>query len=163
MPRIDLRQESPPRISDLREVVIVCTTLERPDLNVSTIVERPGVIKVHGRVRPLQPQQILDYQTVNPGMGRGHAQVRQPTMEITIRVPPDVKIDLNHWVYHADRYAETWYKVGMVKDMGGVRRFLILYCWSELIRDRRSDPATQESPPRFEVPDMAGGWVVDRI
>jgi hypothetical protein len=150
-------------MSDLREIVVVCTTLERPDDNVSTIVDRPGVIKVHARVRPITASQILDYQTVNPGMGRGHAQIRSPTHEITIRTPPDVKVDLNHWVFHADRYTQTWYKVAMTKDMGGVRRFLMLLCWSELIRDIRSDPATQESPPRFEVPEMAGGWVVDRI
>ena len=163
MPRIDQRRESVPHIGDLRDVVIVCTTVERPDDNVSTIVERPGVIRVHARVRPLEASQILDYQTVNPGMGRGHAQVKQPSHEITIRVPPDVKIDLNHWVFHAARYTETWYKVASVKDMGGAGRFLILYCWSELIRDRRSDPATQELPPRFEVPTWDGPNAVDRI
>jgi hypothetical protein len=164
MPRIDLRRESIPRIGDLREVVVICTMLERPDGNVSTIVDRPGVIRVHARVRPLDAQQILDYQTVYPGMGRGHAQVRHPTVEVTIRVPPDVKIDLNHWVFHANRYTETWYKVAMVKDMGGVLRWLQLFCWSELVRDVRNDPATQEPPPRFEVPEMAGlPNVVDRI
>jgi len=160
LPRIDQRSESVPRIGDLRDVVIVCTTLERPDDFVSTIVERPGVIRVHARVRPLTPQQILDYQTVNPGMGRGHAQIKQPSVEITIRVPPDVKVDLHHWVFHRNRYTETWYKVASVKDMGGVQRFLILYCWSEIIRDRRSDPATQELPPKFEVPEWRP---VDRI
>jgi hypothetical protein len=163
MPRIDQRRESVPTISDLREVVTICTTLERPDDNVSTIVERPGVIQVHARVRPLEASQILDYQTVNPGMGRGTSQLKAPSHEITVRVPPDVKVDLNHWVFHADRYTETWFKVAMTKDMGGARRFLVLYCTPDLIRDRRSDPATQKLPPRFEVPDMNGPGVVDRI
>ena len=161
MPRIDQRRESVPGIGDLREIVLVCTTVERPDDNVSTIVERPGVIRVHARVRPLEATQMLDYQAVWPATAGG--QLKPPSHEITIRTPPDVKIDLNHWVFHADRYAETWYRVRMVKDMGGVRRFTIMLCSPETTRDRRSDPATQESPPVFEVPEWRGPNAMDRI
>jgi len=166
MPRIDQRRESIPQIGDLRDVVVICTTVERPDDNVSTIVERPDVIRVHGRVRPLEATQILDYQAVWPGMGRGQGggQLKPPSHEIVIRTPPDVKIDLNHWVYHADKYTATWYRVRMTKDMGGVRRFLVLMCSIEEVLDVRSDPATQQSPPQFEVPEFGGlPNVVDRI
>lgn len=162
MPRIDQRRESIPQIGDLRDSVIICTTVEKPDFNVSTIVDRPGVIRVHARVRPMEATQILDYQAVWPGMGRGQGggQLKLPSHEITIRMPPDVKIDLHHWVFHQDKFAATWYRVRMTKDMGGVRRFLLLLCSIETLWDVRTDPATQELPPQFEVPDMG---VVDRI
>jgi hypothetical protein len=161
MPRIDQRRESIPQIGDLRDAVVICTTIEKPDNNVSTIVDRPDVIHVHARVRPLEATQILDYQAVWPGMGRGQGggQLKLPSHEIVIRTPPDVKIDLNHWVFHRDQYTATWYRVRMTKDMGGVRRFLVLLCSIETMLDVRTDPVTQELPPHFDFP----GSAVDRI
>ena len=150
-------KEQQPSLGSLRELVIVCTTVEKPDADVSTIVTRPGVIQVHARVRPLKGEEYLDYQAVFPGDRR----LRPPTHEITIRTPPDVKIDLNHWVYHQDRHAATWYRVRTVEDIGGARRFTIMLCSPETTWDVRSDPATQELPPVFEVPDM--GRVPDHI
>jgi hypothetical protein len=145
MPRIDLRRRTVPSLGSLRQPVIVCTTVERPDGDVSTIVERPGVFRVHGRVRAIRGDQVLDW--------KGVFQTPQvPTHEITIRTPPDVKLDLNHWVYVADRYAETWYKVRTVEDLGGVHRFTVLMCTIETVRDRRADPVTQAPAPTWERP-----------
>jgi len=135
-----------PEVGELNTRVWICTTVERPDMNVSTIVKRPGVIDVAARVRPLGGQQILDYQAV---MGEED----KPTTEITIRYPPDVKVDLNHWVYHKRLYTRTWYKVRTVEDMGGAGRFLLLRCSVDKVFDVRSDPATQQTPPRWEDPD----------
>lgn len=140
-----------PKLGELRDLVVICTMLERPDGEVSTIVTKPGVIQVHARVRPVRGEKFLDYQAVWVGMGK---RLGPPTHEITIRTPPDVKIDLGHWVYTCDRYAETWYRVRTVEDIGGAHRFTVLLCAPETTRDRRSDPATQESPPRWEVPIM---------
>jgi len=141
-----------PTLGQLRDIVVVCATVERPDGEVSTIVKRPGVIQVHARVRPLKGEMLLDYQAV---FGGGVRALRLPTHEITIRTPPDVKIDLGHWVYHCDRVAETWYRVRTVEDVGGAHRFTTMLCAPEIVRDRRSDPATQQSPPQWEVPDMS--------
>lgn len=164
MPRIDQRRDIVPQIGDLRDRVVICTTVELPDTNVSTIVDRPGVIRVHARVRPLEAQQILDYQMVFPGMGRGHGLLKTPSHEITIRTPPDVKVDLNHWVFHQDKYTATWYRVRLTKDMGGAGRFLLLMCSTETLLDVRSDPATQDLPPQFDRPDMGSlPNVPDRI
>ena len=140
-----------PPLGSMRDKVIICTMLERPDGEVSTIVTRPGVIQVQARIRPLKGETFLDYQAV---WGGGATRLRPPSHEVTIRTPPDVKIDLGHWVYHCDRLAETWYRVRTVEDIGGQHRFTVLLCAPEVIRDRRSDPATQQSPPQWEVPDM---------
>lgn len=146
--KIDLRRRKAPDVGELRETVIVCTTVERPDLNVSTIVNRPGVFRCHARIMSLKAEQIMDYKAV---FGTEHA---PPTVAITIRFPPDVKIDLNHWVYCDDGIAKTWYKVRSVEDLGNVKRFLTLNCSIDVVDDVRSDPATQESPPAFETPDL---------
>jgi hypothetical protein len=157
MPRIDQRAQARPApdIGSLREIAWVCTTVERPDLGgPSTIVERPGVIKVHARVRPLKGTQVLDWKAV---LGSEQA----PTHEITIRMPPDVSVQLNHWVFCEDRYSKSWYRIRTVEDMGGVRRFLLLLCSLETFNDARHDPATQKPPPVFEVPE--GSDVVESI
>jgi len=142
-----------PRLGELRDLVIVCTMTERPDAEVSTIVELPGVIQVHARVRPVRGETFLDYQAVF-GMASTTRATRVPSHEITIRTPPDVKIDLGHWVYHCSKFAETWYRVRTVEDIGGAHRFTVLLCAPEFIRDRRSDKATQELPPIWQVPEM---------
>lgn len=152
--KIDLRRRSVPDVADLRDVVIVCTTVERPDDNVSTIVKRPGVFKCHARIRDLKPEVILNYQAV---MGAQNA----PTKEITIRMPPDVKVDLNHWVYQLTGFAKVWHKVRSTEDLGGAGRFLVMHCSVQTINDERSDPATQESPPRWQTP--ADFPIMDKI
>lgn len=154
MPKIDFRRRSVPRIGELRERVVICTTVEKPDGNVSTIVNRAGVIRVHGRVRRLRPDQILNYQAV-------FGTQNTPSVEIVIRAPPDVKVDLNHWVFQETGYAKTWYKVRAVDDLGGVGRFLALDCSIETVNDARNDAATQEPPPQWEEPDKPP--IVDRI
>jgi hypothetical protein len=147
MPRIIPRsQGSAPDLGSLREIVWVCTTTERPDADVSTIVKHPGVIRVHARVRPLKGSEVLNWKAV-------FQSPQTPTHEIIIRTPPDVKIDIRHWCFCADRYAESWYRVMTVEDMGGVRRFTVLLCTLETTKDRRSDLATQPLPPRHKTPD----------
>jgi hypothetical protein len=153
MRRIDLRRRSVPNVADLRDIVWICTTVERPDANVSTIVQRPGVIKVHARILDLRPEIVLNYQAV---MGTQHA----PTKAITIRMPPDVKIDLNHWVYQETGFGPIWHKVRSVEDLGGVRRFLEMHCSIETVNDSRRDPATQEAPPKWKTPE---DYITDRI
>ena len=106
-----------PTVGELRELVWVCTTVERPDMNVSTIKRRPGVIHVRARIRPLSGAMILDYQAV-------FGEAEKPSTEITIRNPPDEKVDVRHWIFHATTVYETWYKVRTVEDMGGFNRFL---------------------------------------
>jgi len=150
MPKIDLRRRSAPSVGQLRDVVWVCTTVERPDDFVSTIVERPGVIRVHARIRFMRPETIWNYQAV-------FGDQDTPTREITIRCPPDVKIDLNHWVYQEGNGAcspPTWYKVRSVEDLGGVGRFLILRCSVDTVKDARTDVVTQQPPPVWETPAM---------
>lgn len=142
-----------PALGDLREVVIVCTAVEKPDGEVSTIVTRPGVIKVHARVRPIRGEVFLDYHVAFGGAGLAGGRI-VPTHEITIRTPPDVRIDLGHWVYHCDKFTETWYRVRTVEDIGGARRFTIMLCAADTVRDIRSDPATQQSPPLWEIPSV---------
>lgn len=146
MSKIDMRRRTAPDVSDLDTLVWICTTVERPDNNVSTIVQRPGVIKVHARIRDLRPETILNYQAV---MGTQDS----PTKAITIRTPPDVKVDINHWVYQDSGYAKIWYKVRAIEDLGGVRRWLEMRCSIETVNDERSDPATQESPPKWKTPE----------
>ena len=142
-----------PSLGELRETVIVCTMVERPDGEVSTIVTRPGVIKVHARVRPIRGEAFLDYQAVFGGAAMARERT-VPTHEITIRTPPDVAIDMGHWVYHCDRFRETWYRVRTVEDIGGARRFTLMLCAPDTVRDIRSDPATQQLPPVWEVPNV---------
>lgn len=137
----------------MRDLIWLCTTVERPDANVSTIVERPGVIKVHARILPLTFEQILNYQAV---MGSQNAVTR----EVAIRNPPDVKVDKNHWVYKITGPDPMWMKVVGVTNIRGAGRFLLLHCSVETVNDKRSDPATQESPPQWETP---GYPVTDRI
>jgi hypothetical protein len=161
MPNIATRrvheQKRQPGIGELRERVVICTTVEKPDGNVSTIVNRPGVIRVHAKVRPIRGERVLDYQAVFGG--RENA----PTHEITIRVPPDVKVDLNHWVFQETGYAKTWFKVRSVEDMAGVGRFLLLLCTIDTLKDGRNDPVTQEPPPRWREPHDGKPPIPDRI
>ena len=137
----------PPTIAELRELVWVCTTVERPDENVSTIKQRPGVINVRARIRPLSDLEILDYLPI-------FGQKDKPDTEIIIRSPPDVKVDARHWVYHesADKVVKTWYRVRKTRDMANFNRFLLMLCSVDWINDARSDPATQQLPPRWEDP-----------
>ena len=155
MARINLRRHTVPTVGELRDLVWVCTTLERPDADVSTIKRRPGVFRAHARIRNIRPDEIMDYQAV---FG---TEDKPPTIEITIRYPPDVKVDLNHWVYRETGDAKIWYKVRRVEDVGNAGLFLFLYCSIDQVNDRRSDPATQQSPPHWEDPaaeadNMAG-------
>lgn len=129
--------------------MILCTTIERPDPEtVSTLVNRPGVFKVHGRARSISGEQILNYKGV-------FETVKVPTHEIFVRCPPDCKVDLNHWCYVSDRFSEYWCKVQTVEDLAGVGRWLRLLCTREEILDRRSDPVTQPLHPTWERPSDA--------
>jgi hypothetical protein len=157
MPRIQLGGRTNlggvPAIGDLRNLVWIATTVERPDpATPSTIVNRPGVFQTHARIRNLRPYQILNYQAV-------FGSERIPTIEVTIRNPPDVKVDLNHWVYRENGPAQFWYKVRSTEDLGAAGRWLVLNCSIDEVRDQRTDPATQEPPSRWEDPST----VVDRI
>lgn len=145
MPQINLRRRSVPSIGDLRDVVWICTTVEKPDLDVSTIVERPGVFRCHARIRDLRPDQILDYAAV-------FGDENMPRKEITIRVPPDVHIDLRHWIYRETGHAKMWMRVRSIEDMAEAGRFLMLRCSVDTINDERTDPVTQRPPPRWEEP-----------
>lgn len=145
MPRINLRRRSQPRIGEMRDLVWVCTTVEKPDDDVSTVVERPGVFRAHARVRSMRPDEIMDYMAVFGSQDRA-------TVEVTVRYPPDCKIDLGHWIYSEGDDTKTWLKVRGVTDMGNAHRFLILACSIDTVNDRRSDPATQQPPPIWEVP-----------
>lgn len=145
MAKINLRRRSVPTIGAMRDTVWICTTLERPDDDISTIKERPGVFKCHARLRNLRPDQIMDYMAVFGTQDR-------PTIEICIRYPPDCKIDLGHWVYLQTGDAKIWLKVRSVEDLGYVHLFLLLNCSIDTVNDRRSDPATQKSPANWEVP-----------
>lgn len=145
MAKINLRRRSVPSIGALRDIVWICTTIERPDEDVSTIKERPGVFRCHARIRTMRPDQIMDFMAVFGTQDRA-------TVEITIRYPPDTKIDLNHWVYRETGDAKIWYKVRSVEDLGGVHLFLLLNCSIDTLNDRRSDPATQRPPPSWEEP-----------
>lgn len=139
-----------PTIGELRSRVVICTTVERPDADVSTIVKRPGVYSCRARVRPLKPWQIMNYQAV--AVYRLAGTNSSASVEITVRNPPDVKIDLNHWVYEITGYGPSWYRVRGVEDIGGWRQWLALHCSIETLKDERSDPATQEEPPVWEDP-----------
>jgi hypothetical protein len=141
-----------PDIGLMRDPVIVCTQVEIPDQDVSTIVDNPAVIKVMASVVPLRGETILNYKAVDLG-----EKGRQPTTRITIRTPPDVKIDLNHKVYHLGKYGPTWYNVETVEDLGGAYRFTVMLCSVEVVRDKRSDPATQPQKPQWDTP------TVDRV
>jgi len=147
MPRINLRRRTVPSIGELRHVVWVCTTTEKPDEYVSTIVERPGVFRCHARIRSMAPDQILDYQSV-------FGTVDMPTKEITIRVPPDAAIGIGHWLYREDGPAKIWYKVRSTEDLGEVGRFLVMRCSIDTLKDQRTDEATQQMPPVWETPSM---------
>ena len=149
MPRISFRRRVRPAIGDMRQNVWVCTMVERPDLDVSSVVLRPGIFKCHARIRDVRPDEILDYQAVFGAQNR-------PTKEVTIRVPPDVKIDLGHWIYWEGTYANTWLRVRSVEDMANANRFLLIRCSIETVSDQRSDPATQQAPPAWEDPNT--GW-----
>lgn len=145
MPKIDLRRRSAPTIGSMRDLVWICTMVERPDGDISTFVERPGVYRCHARFRPIGPTQILDYKAV-------FGDQDTPTTEITVRVPPDVKVDVRHLVYRLTGPAQIWYRVRSVEDLVEVHRFLVLRCSTDTLRDERSDPATQEPPPTWETP-----------
>lgn len=148
MPRIDLARHNQPRIGEFKDLVTICTTTERPDDFVSTIIERPKVFQCHARIRAIRQSQILDYRAV---MGDQDT----PTVEVTIRFAPDVKIDLNHWVYLETGFAKMWMRVRGVEDLGVVHRFLVLSCSVDIIDDRRSDLATQQQRPGgWQSPDM---------
>jgi len=156
---LPVARDKPPAIGELRKRVIVCTTVERPDGDVSSIVGRPGVIEVHARITPLRGDEVLDYKAVTEVYRFTGKPL--PSHEIVIRTPPDVKIDINHWVYWDDGIAATWFKVRFVEDIGMVHRFTAMQCTLETIADRRSDPATQRPPENWDTPDM--GPVYDVI
>lgn len=132
----------------MRDLVWVCTTTERPDDDISTIVRRPGVFLCHARIINLSPDQILDYQAVDGSSDP------PPRIEITIRYPPDVRVDIGHWCYRETGDAKIWYKVRDVEDLGNVRRFLSLRCNIDVVNDRRIDPVTQRPPPVWLTPEM---------
>lgn len=128
-------------------MVWICTTTERPDDDVSTIKERPGVFRCHAAIRSIRPEQILNYQAV---FGDENA----PSKEVIVRMPPDVKVDLNHWVYReCGAYSKMWMKVRSVEDIDELGKFLLMRCSIDTVLDERSDPATQPLPPTWETPD----------
>lgn len=133
-----------PSIGELRDRVVVCTWTETPDNDISVVVKRPGVYSCNARVLPLRGSKILDYQTA---FGE-----KAPTHEITMRVPLDVHLALNHWIFCQNKFSQTWYRVANIEDVGGVHRWISLLCYVDTVDDKRSDPATQQSPPNFIEP-----------
>ena len=146
MTKIVMRRRTVPNIGELRTPAWLCTTVERPDADVSTIKERPGVFPCHARVRNMRPDQIMDFLAVFS------TQDKPPSHEITIRYPPDVKVDIHHWIYTDEGDAQVWYKVQSVE--GHAQRFLFLNCSIDTINDVRTDPATQRPPPAWETPEV---------
>lgn len=144
MTRIDTKRRKQPSIGELRSKAIVCTWIEVPDDDISVVVVRPGVFRCMAKVLPVRGSTVLDYQAV---WGN-----KAPTHEITLRVPQDVHLALNHWVYIDDTVTKTWYRIRNIEDLGGANRFLILLCSIDTLKDARSDPATQQSPPNFIEP-----------
>lgn len=151
-------RRTPPNIGNLRELVVVSTMIERPDGDVSTIVLRPGVIRVNARVLPITDIEVLNYLAV---FG---TELKPPSVEIAIRYPPDISIGINHWVYHQDKHVnvDTWYRVRTLEDLRGIHRFLMLGCSIDGIRDHRRDPATQPAPPKWRTP-MDDTLLIDRM
>jgi hypothetical protein len=150
--KITTRKRRKPEIGALRDPVILCMTTEIPDQDVSTIKDNPAVMRVMASIVPLRGDTVLNYKAV---MLNGKNQ--PPTVQITIRTPPDVKIDLNHKIYHLGKYGETWYNIDTVEDLGGAYRFAVMLCSVEWVRDRRSDPATQPQKPEWPTPTDATG------
>lgn len=144
MPSIDTRRRKQPSIGDLRSRAIVCTWMETPDADISVVVSRPGVFTCNARVLPVRGSTVLDYQAAWGA--------KAPTHEITIRVPLDVQVALNHWVYVDDTTTKTWFRIINIEDLGGAGRFLVLLCAIDTLKDLRSDPATQTSAPNFMEP-----------
>lgn len=140
----------------MNKLVIVCATVERPDDFVSTIIERPKIFAAHARIRNLKPDQILDYKAV-------FGDADTATVEITIRYPPDAKIDIGHWIYRkaAPETLKIWYKVRSIEDIGEVQRFLALRCSIDTVKDARTDPVIQRSPPQWEDPTEDPSWTQD--
>lgn len=144
MPRIDTKRRKQPAIGELRSKTIVCTWVEVPDNDISVVVTRPGVFRCMSRVLPIRGSTVLDYQAV---WG-----VKAPTHEITLRVPLDVQLALNHWIYIDDPVTKVWYRIRNIEDLGGANRFLVCLCSIDTLDDARSDPATQERAPNFMQP-----------
>lgn len=141
----------------MRSRVWICCTVERPDpATPSTLVVRPGVFQAQARIRNIRPEQVLNYQSV-------FGTERTPTVAITIRDPPDAKIDVRHWVYRDEPPVQVWYRVRNVLPIGDVVRFLTLNCSIDKVNDARTDPVVQQLPPRWETPDVPIGPVMDRI
>lgn len=151
MTRLNTRKRRAPDIGLMRHTIIVCTTVEKPDLDVSSTVTRPGVFKAHARVLPLRGDYILNWKAAASYEARGAS---VPTHEITLRTPPDVKIDMNHWIYFEEGKIATWFKVVTVEDLASARRFTVCLCAVDTVKDLRSDPATQPLPPVWETPTV---------
>lgn len=144
MPSIHTSRRKQPAIGRMRSRAIVCTWVETPDDDISVVVQRPGVFQCMAQVLPINGAKILDYQAVWGD--------KAPTHEITIRVPLDVMVALNHWIYVDTGMTKTWYRVRSIEDLGGVARFLILLCSVDTFKDARLDPATQQAPANFLEP-----------
>lgn len=147
MPKIDTSAHKRPSIGQMRDWIVVCTTIEKPVGEVEVLLTRPGVFDCHARVLPLRGEKILDYQSV---LGSENT----PSHEITLRTPLDVRIDIRHWIYHQDRFAAAWYRVMSVEDLGGVNRFTVLLVARDTVVDKRADPVTQKFPVYAETPDF---------
>jgi len=145
-----------PGIGEFRYPVWVCTTaVERPDPDTpSTFVDKPGVFRCYARIRNTSPMRILGYQAV-------FGSEKTPSVEVTIRNPPDVMVALNHWVYRIGPPA-IWYRVRSVDDLG-IPGFLVLQCSIDVINDPRLDPTTQQPPPKWNTPEQPLTPILDRI
>lgn len=126
---------NPPAVGLLRQRVAVCATVDRPDMQGTLDRVRPGIFWTWAQVRPIKAYRQVAYTTA-------FGSDKTPTHSIFIRMPHDVQVTAQHWVYYENQFAKRWLRIHAVQDINERQRMLWLLCRLQEDHDERNDPAT---------------------
>jgi head-tail adaptor len=144
----DVDQVTPPNIGSLRQRVAICATLDRPDLSGTLNRERPGVFWTYAQVLPIRAYRQVAYTAA-------FGSDKTPTHSIFIRMPHDVQVTAQHWVYYENQFSKRWLRIHAVQDINERQRMLWLLCRLQEDHDERNDPATDPlAPVVVETPKL---------
>lgn len=137
-----------PSVGKLRQRIAICATLDKSGVEGSLSRERPGVFWTWAMILPVRAYRQVAY---TAAFGSDNT----PTHSVFIRMPRDVQVTAQHWVYYENQFTKRWMRIHSVQDINERQSMLWLLCRLQEDHDERNDPATNPmAPVAVETPKL---------
>lgn len=124
-------------IGMLRNPITICSWSDKPEGDTETVLERYAVARTQAFIDPLGPIAFENTTVANNWD-------LIPTHAIIFRVPSDIFVDKNYWIYRRTKFADQWFRVLRLEDIGERQR--MTWALVGLVKnfDTRLDPFVQK-------------------